>query len=400
MAQLAGAGPDASAGETAAAGAPAGTCNSGKGAVITGRVLSPSGELPLAGVTVYVPSERVDPLPKGGGCFRCELSFSGEPGALAVTRADGSFEIENAPVGAKVPLVVQTGKWRRQLELEVVACRDNAVAETETRLPRRQSEGNLPAIALVSGGEDTLECLLRKLGVDDSEFSFEAGKPRVRLFRGKGGIAALDGVSGSALAPSSQLLNADTLGTFDLVLLGSETDQNSAEKPGAALTALHDYVAGGGRVLVQHFQNYFLSAGPSDLSSLATYDAKPDPPAPLEIVVDESSARGKALADSLLAAAPQAPRGQLSSSRPRRSVQDLQSPAVRLLYSDAPASVQAFSVDLPSDGEACGRLTETEILTGSPDTIANFPSGCTSRALTSEERALGYLIFDLGSCLP
>src|SRR6185369_7387140 len=165
--QLAGAaGATAGAGDAAVAGAPEVDCNSGKGAVITGRVLSPSGELPLAGVTVYVPSETVDALPKGSGCFRCDLAFSGEPIALAVTGADGRFEIDNAPVGSAVPLVVQTGKWRKQLQLAVEDCRESSVSETETRLPRRQSEGNLPAIALVSGGEDTLECLLRKLGVD------------------------------------------------------------------------------------------------------------------------------------------------------------------------------------------------------------------------------------------
>jgi hypothetical protein len=73
-----------------------------------------------------------------------------------------------------------------------------------------------------------------------------------------------------------------------------------------------------------------------------------------------------------------------------------------LLYGTAPATVQAFSVDLPYGGAdpSCGRITETELLTASGDTVADFPTGCSSTALNAQERALAYLIFDLGACLP
>jgi hypothetical protein len=395
-------GGEGGGGLAALGGAPS-VCNDGKGAVISGRVLSPSAELPLEGVTVYVSSTTVDPLPKGAGCWRCASALNGTPIALAVTGADGRFEIDNAPVGDKLPLVVQTGKWQRKLELNVVDCQENAAPEADTRLPRKHSEGNLPAIALASGGEDTLECLLRKLGVDDSEFSFTSGNARVRLFQAKGGIAQFAGVANSRLALASTLWSdPERLGTFDLVLLGSEADANAAAKPSVALTAIHDYAAAGGRVLVQHFQNYFLSAGSPDVASVATYGAKPDLTDPFTATVDENSARGKALADSLLAADAKATRGKLTLSAGRNTVQAVKAPALRLLYADTPATVQAFSLDLPYGGvkPSCGRITETELLTASGDTIADFPSGCSSTALTAQERALAYLIFDLGACLP
>lgn len=398
----AGSGGASDGGEAAGAigGAPPGICNDGKGAVISGRVLSPSGQLPLGGVTVYVPSSTVDALPNGIGCFRCANAFIGVPIAKATTGADGWFELANVPVGEHVPLVVQTGKWRRTLELNVADCRENAADEDATRLPRDHTEGNLPLMALVSGGQDTLECLLRKLGVADSEFAFEQDGGRVRLFRGEGGIAQLAGVVEAELPPAQDVWQEAS--KFDLILLGSEPTENAAGKPQASLAALHEYASKGGRVLVQHLQNYFLSAGPSDVASLITFKAAADLSEPFTVRVDEGSPRGQSLAASLLAADPRGTPGAFTLEAGKSRVQAVKAPAVRLLYSAAPATVQAFSVDLPhgADAASCGRITETDLLTGAGDRIADFPEGCSSSGLSAQERALSYLIFDLGACMP
>lgn len=395
------AGAPTDAGGAADAGAPA-SCNDGKGATIRGRVMAPSGELPLGGVTVYVPSATVDPPQSGAGCFRCASALAGEPVAAAVTDAEGRFEITQAPVGEGVPLVVQTGKWQRQLAVTVEDCHDNDADEDATRLPRTRREGHLPAIALVSGGEDTLECLLRKLGIADQEFATAADAGRVRLFRGKGGIARLAAAPQSAVPTADELWSdPERLGIFDLVLLGSEPDSNAADKPQAALDALHTYVSAGGRVLAQHFQSYFLSAGPADFAGAASYVQPAALPQPFTVSVDESSARGQALSASLAAGDPDSVAGALQLSAGRRLVSAVQTPAVRLLHGAAPATVQAFSLDLPAPpSAACGRITQTDLLTSAGDAIADFPSGCTSEGLSAEERALAYLVFDLGACLP
>jgi hypothetical protein len=378
-------------------------CNRGKGAVVRGRVTSPSGELPLSGVAAYVPSSTVDELPAGTGCWRCQTALVGKPRALAFTGTDGSFELDNVPVGDAVPLVIQTGKWRRQLELKVVDCEENQVADDDARLPTKRSEGNLPHIALVSGGEDTLECLLRKLGIDDSEFGTSFSDARVRIFQGKGGMTGLAADAQATFFPASALWTKPApLSNFDLVLLGSETDQNTADKTADARSALHAYVATGGRLLVQHFQNYFLSAGAADVSGVATFSQQADLADPFQVKVDQSSERGQQLAASLHALDPQGTLGQLAVHAGRNSVTAVKSPALRLLYGEAPATVQAYSQDLSADaGEpACGRLTETELLTGAGDSVDAFPNGCKSSGLTAQERALAYLIFDLGACLP
>src|SRR5690349_14059105 len=73
-------------------GAPFSVCNDGKGATISGRVLAPNGELPLPGVSVYVPSGSVDPLPYGASCWLCDGALRGEPVAVATTDLEGKFE--------------------------------------------------------------------------------------------------------------------------------------------------------------------------------------------------------------------------------------------------------------------------------------------------------------------
>ena len=96
--------------------------------------------------------------------------------------------MQDVPVGTGIPLVLQIGKWRRQITLpEVLPCQDNPFDDPTTfRLPRTQSEGNLPHIALASGACDPMECLVYRMGVDRSEFTDENGTGRVHYFYGHG----------------------------------------------------------------------------------------------------------------------------------------------------------------------------------------------------------------------
>src|ERR1700722_2256614 len=82
---------------------------------ISGVVYAPNGTDPLPNVTVYIPNATVDPLPVGVPCPVIGTPPSGSPLVGAITGVDGSFVINDVPVGTNIPLVFISGKWRRQI---------------------------------------------------------------------------------------------------------------------------------------------------------------------------------------------------------------------------------------------------------------------------------------------
>ena len=84
----------------------------------------------LYNITVYVPNQPLAPLVDGPSCDPCDpltgtSLLSGEPIAVAKTDVSGAFTFGDVPVGANIPLVIQVGKWRREITIDnVPACVD------------------------------------------------------------------------------------------------------------------------------------------------------------------------------------------------------------------------------------------------------------------------------------
>src|SRR5262249_28975460 len=109
-------------------------CPVGQITSLSGTVHAPNGTLPLYDVRVYVPDGDPPELPEGASCTRC-----GAPPpnlAFARTGSDGAFTLRHVPAGDAVPIVIETGKWRRQIVVPVAACTDTALDAELTRLPR------------------------------------------------------------------------------------------------------------------------------------------------------------------------------------------------------------------------------------------------------------------------
>ena len=70
--------------------------------------------------------------------------------------------LEGAPTGTDVPLVIQVGKWRRQIKVPSVAsCQDTPLMDPQlTRLPRNKTEGDIPKLAIAVGSAEQVRAIL------------------------------------------------------------------------------------------------------------------------------------------------------------------------------------------------------------------------------------------------
>jgi hypothetical protein len=376
---------------------------------VSGKVYDPAGKTPLYNVVVYVPNSPIEPLPEGASCDQCGADLSGDPLVTALTDTQGNFVLEDVPVGQDIPLVMQVGKWRRQIILpSVTECVDNPLTDPqETRLARNQGEGNIPRIAMATGGADPLECLLRKIGIDDVEFTPQGGTGRVHLFAGAGGGSKFDDSlnGGADFTPATSLwADVATLMTYDVLLLACEGGQNEDQKPIESRQAMFEYTSLGGRVFASHWHNYWLEAEPFGPLNTANFNHQADLESPFTARIDDTFPKGEALRDWLVNVGASSVPGELEIVEGQHTV-DTVNPAVsrQWIYGQNPQSVQYFTfntpIGVPEDME-CGRVVFSDIHVSSGDaTGSDFPNGCQTTDLSPQEKALLFMLFDLSACI-
>lgn len=392
-------------------------CEGGLTTQVTGTVYAPSGTLPLYNVMVYVPNEQLAPLTEGADCNRCDASVSGSPIVSAISGVDGTFVLENVPVGQNIPLVIQVGKWRRQVVIpEVVACTNNAITDVNfTRLPRDRAEGDMPKIALTTGELDALECLLRKIGIADSEFTPESDGGRVTLFAGHGGTSAYDATlnAGANITPAGDLWNdLAALSRYDVLLMACEGGEYPQEKNAQARDLMEQYANSGGRIFMSHWHKIWLDQGPGDFPDVVNF-VNSDTDLTITAEVDTTFPKGQALAEWLVNVGGSTQLGAVDLVDAQDTAQS-ENPdlAQRWIYtSDNPETVQYVSANTPlgvADEQQCGRIVYSNIhvTTGNSDITAGsdepgqpFPSGCKTTGLTPQEKVLAFMLFDLSACL-
>jgi hypothetical protein len=400
---------------------------------VTGTVFDPSATLPLYNVSVYVPSSPLAPFLEGAGCLPCAGALSGNPVTQTRTDANGRFTLVDVPPGRDVPLVIQTGKWRRQVSIaNVVACAETTISDSEqTRLPRNQLEGHIPRIAIATGGLDALECLPRKIGIHDSEFTPESGSGRINLFAGgthlgapmvsstssssAGTNAYSPALNGGAAFSDAELWweSAANLAKYDVVLLSCEGTMNSTNKSPAALQAMQTYANGGGRIFASHWHNYWIERGPDPFPSVATFNHRADPAGGnLVATVDTSFEQGNAMATWLLNVQASTTLGAFMVFGAKRTVSAV-NPGVawRWAHNADLQSVQYLSFSAPvgaAPADACGKVvfSDLHVTSGSggateDDSSADlpFPTGCRTTALSPQEKTLVFMLFDLSACI-
>lgn len=394
---------------------------------ISGTVYAPNGTLPLYGVNVYVPNADPGPLADGAVCDRCGTDLPGQPIVQATTDEAGHFQLSGVPSGANIPLVIVSGKWRRQITIPNVGqCADTALTADQTRLPKNHTEGDIPKIAISTGGADALECLIRKLGVDDAEIGKKGDAQRIHLYTDansagegtnsfKSGFA---GGTGSFTDSATTLWNdVNNLKPYDIVILSCEGSQYPNTKSKADMDALKMYADLGGRVFASHWHNIwiggaFQSGGnpkPDVWSSIATWANGNDPGTNTIDIIDETNnPKGSSFATWMLNVMGSTMRDQIpiqdGTAKTTCSAVD-NAKAERWTYLSGTQRPQNFQFSTPNEvdiNSRCGKVAFSDMhVSGdsNSDPGMPFPTGCASSPLTPQEKALAFMIFDLSSCV-
>ncbi len=382
-------------------------CPSGT-TTISGTVFAPEGTLPLYNVVVYVPNGPLTPVTDGVSCDTCQTGLSGQPISATLTDTKGNFVLKDVPAGADIPLVIQIGKWRREVVLPTVTpCVDNVVPADLSRLPRNKGEGHIPRIAMVTGGADALECLLRKIGLDDDEFTSEAGQGRINMFVGReGGSKFIDDLNNGDNFPKGKALWDDLgkLKNYDLVLMACEGDTDGGNKSDAARQNIVDYAGLGGRLFFSHWHNIWIEDGAADFPTAATFDHQDDLKDPFTARITTTFPKGMALAEWLINVGGSTTLGEIVITAGQNTVAAInEAVSTRWIYGENPTSVQYFTFNAPiaaPDDQQCGRVVDTDIHVSSGDDPGkSFPAGCTTQDLSPQEKVLIFMLFELSSCL-
>ena len=306
---------------------------------VKGRVLDPGGMNPLYDVSVYSPRSgaALPPIKKGVSCDRCGTTTL-NPLTSALTDASGTFVLTNVPVGM-TSIVVQIGKWRRVTTVNVTSgCTDIG----DFRLPSKSSEGDMPQIAVTTGGADSLECLLELMGIDPSEFvPGPGGAGHIHMFNGLLG----KGVTGSPEA-STLWNDAKALAAYDIVLLSCEGEEANDTKTNKQ--AMHDYVEAGGRVFASHYQYTWFKNGPNDdFKNVADWGGMPTAPNGITYLVVQDFPKGKAFAQWLFDVHASPKVGEIPLVDVRESLSTVNTKTSQAWLGDGPGNVKYFSFNAP-----------------------------------------------------
>jgi hypothetical protein len=398
---------------------------------ITGTVFAPNGTLPLYGANVYIPNRPLPPQTEGAVCDRCTDTLPGYPLSKVQTDEAGKFTLSDVPAGANVPVVISIGKWRRQITIPNVAqCANTALTAQDTRLPKNKSEGDMPKIAISTGSADALECLVRKLGIADSELTTDAQGGSINLFTdsGAGGGEGANkfqggfaGGSGNFSNSTSLWNNVGKLKSYDIVILSCEGGQHEETKSQAALDAMKAYADFGGRVFMSHWHNIWIEGStegggnqaPAVWPGIATWNNSgttfTNPP---DTIDEVNNPKGGALATWMLnvGGSPAGMRGvvPIEANTGKNTCDAIDNTkAERWVYwnNGGTQYPQMFQFTTPNEAPPvarCGKVVFSDMhVSGdsrsTPGTA--FPGQCSNNPLTPQEKALAFMFFDIASCV-
>jgi hypothetical protein len=434
------------------------TCGDGGSATLTGHIWDPAGNNPLYKVVAYVPNADPEPIVDGINSDSCSCGdlYTGTPIADGITGPDGVFTVTNAPGGASIPIVIQIGKWRNYFTIPNVACGandlDTMVGMPKLTLPKTQNEtaySNIPNIAVSTGNADSLECLLERVGVAQSEYTGYPGllpdggtAGHIHIFAGTENPSigspvpnTVDPAGPSSSGAGGLWDSVDDLKRFDIVMLSCEGEPTVNPQS----DNLAQFVDLGGRVFASHFHWAFFNTS-ADFTNVAdwaqasqndAYDNAINASIQTTLANGDPFPEGQALY-TWLGSTVGALMGDVDAGTALLSIAVSRHDAVvsgsnlstawAQSSGATPASTQYFSWDMPLDAGLddagdptyCGRVVFSDLHVGgqSDDYGCNAqcsqngggysgitPTACQMAKLTPDEDAIEFILFDLSSCV-
>jgi hypothetical protein len=357
-------------------------CGQGKTTSISGFVYDPANANPLYNIYVYVPIDptgKVAALTTGASQNQCSNQTTISAVTVAQTAVDGSFTLTGVPTGVNIPLVMQSGQWRREIMLKssaVTQCVNNTIstsscvgaissANCALRLPKNHTDGydwnngqydfaDMPQLAIVTGNADPFECLLLKMGIDPLEFGSTTmnATRRVHFFESPDDPGTVLASTFGNRVTGDQLWNTNAiLKNYAAILLpceGAAVDKmngksgvpKTSKLPGNGINPysnLITYANAGGRVFATHYSyvwleypGYFNYVAGDNWAAVATWDhayangsmnvSTYGTQDPLPATIDQSFAKGAAFAQWLLDVGASSSLGTLNLHEARHDV--------------------------------------------------------------------------------
>ncbi len=397
------------------------SCSNNGTTSISGTVYAPNGVDPLPNVLVYVPNDTVKAFTSGVACGE---TASGSPLVSTTTAADGTFTLTDMPVGTDIPLVIQAGRWRTQTTINnVPACMNTPVSPTltgtKTNLPQVHTgsnkcstctQGDIPLIALVTGAVDSVECVLRKIGIDDSEFidpSSAANGGRIHLYVGAWGPGAqIPGADFGNSTGEPVLFNANLSNPnkYDVVMLACQgTPSDTVAWDTGYRSLLGDFANAGGRIFATHYNYDWFVDNPA-FPNVAKWDVDQGEPANQlgYVNVNTNFPKGETLADWLVTvgASTQNMKGTVQLKDLRNDQEGVIAPTQSWVTIHNPLEeVVQFTFNTPVGQPAasqCGRVLYNDYHVETANSGGKvFPAECTSAPMTPQEKLLEFSLFDL-----
>lgn len=380
--------------------------------------------LPLPNVLVYASTTPVTPPASGAQCvtYANSIPTGANIVSYTYTAVDGTFTLQNIPEGATYTIVIQAGKWERQFD-EAVGT--GPLTGLQLGMPANHTQGNMPYIAIATGSVDGAECVLRDMGISDSEFTDDNQTVNaggfVHLYKG----SSSPGAAISGTTPSESALmggtSATPLNNYDMVMFpcqGSAGGQATA----TGATNLLNFAAAGGRIFATHYSYAWLDPAPpydAQFGAVANWTTEQQISTGVG-TVQENFSDGIILADWLhdIGSTTPGTTNQIDISNLRTDVSSVIAPSQSWVTLNSgtyagqtgnPVMQMTFNVPFGAPAASqCGRVMYNDYhVINVSDSGAIYPKECpsysatapnnfnTSYVMSPQEQMLEYALFDL-----